>query len=449
MTQSKHSKGRISAPLSAPFSPLFFGAIVLFGALLFSGCAEFSDFDEDELASSEKIIGGYDDQAPPYMVSIRKNNRHICGGSLVRGDWVLTAAHCVDWPTSTAEYRQLSVCVGSTKLSECGPINSAALIGLWVHPGWTRELLNGHDIALIQLDRPFPGATELADADFEPPSGTLINARGWGVTDYNGNERLLTDHMQRIKLPYWNARDCHERFDLEGERTSNRETIICLESKGTITEEHAEASVCNGDSGGPLHYHGRQVGLVSYTLSSPARKCLGGYPSGHTRVSTYRSWIDRIIKLRDQQKLSPREQYFATGRLISLRSVSENYVSAETGGGRTLTADRRAPGEWETFEVIDLERGRIALRTHTGRFFSAEGGGGGALNAMQDRIGPWETFTVLDLGGGEFAFETQNNHLVTVEGGGTLRADRRTIVRVTERFTVRDLTPTQDPNVFW
>ena len=407
---------------------------VITAMLLMMGCADISDFQDEELSSSEKIIGGYDDAAPPWMVSLKRNNRHFCGGSLIRGNWVLTAAHCVD----RIAREEISVCVGKTKHSECTPDAVATVEALRIHENWTGETLEGYDIALLKLNRDFPGATELADTGFEPPSGTMVNARGWGVAGYQDGGRVLPDHMQRIKLPYRNAHDCYRSFEFKGERLSNLETIICLESLGDPNAPSVESGTCHGDSGGPVHYRGRQIGLVSYGFVSESRRCVAGLPSGHTRVAAYRGWIDRQIDEVEGRGVPARRRLFVTGELISLESSTGAYVCAEGGGGGALRANRSGVGDWERFEVVERGGDRISLRTVGGHFLSAEGGGGGALSADRDQIGAWEVFKVVELGGDRFALETSNGHFVVAEegGGGDLRANR-TAIGAWESFHVK------------
>lgn len=46
---------------------------------------------------STRVVNG-EDAAPhswPWQVSLRKDGYHICGGSLIKPNWVVTAAHCV------------------------------------------------------------------------------------------------------------------------------------------------------------------------------------------------------------------------------------------------------------------------------------------------------------------------------------------------------------------
>lgn len=56
--------------------------------------------------------------------------------------------------------------------------------------------------------------------------------------------------------------------------------------------------VCHGDSGSPLVYNGKLIGVTSWLYG-----CAAGYPDGFTRVSEYIDWIkDRLEDLPDIKK---------------------------------------------------------------------------------------------------------------------------------------------------
>lgn len=45
-----------------------------------------------------RVVGGFfaEPNQFPHQISLYRSGRFTCGGSIIRKNWVLTAAHCVD-----------------------------------------------------------------------------------------------------------------------------------------------------------------------------------------------------------------------------------------------------------------------------------------------------------------------------------------------------------------
>jgi len=105
-------------------------------------------------------------------------------------------------------------------------------------------------------------------------------------------------------------------------------------------------------------------------------------------------------------------------KLIALRAHNGQYVCAEDGGKRELVANRNRIGQWETFEMTQLEDGHVALKACNKKFVRAEGGRGGKLKPDKSWIKDHETFLLVGRGENRIAFRTFNGKYVCAEGGG-------------------------------
>ena len=247
------------------------------------GCADMSDLADEDRSNTEKIIGGKNAKAPEWMVSILRNGNMHCGGTLVHERWVLTAAHCVDVFSKS----DLSVCVGKSKLSKCKTRDMSDISQVKFHQRFDgANLRGGYDIALLKLERRFPNRelSPLARRRDEPATGDRVRALGWGVSDYSSNDPT-PNRLQRVDLPYLSSEDCRSRWG------TLDDTLVCIDSKGDAGQI-AQQSVCSGDSGGPIHFNGLQVGVTSFVSVNGDRRCSADAPNAFTRVSSFLSWVE-------------------------------------------------------------------------------------------------------------------------------------------------------------
>ncbi|GBP88781.1 Trypsin-1 [Eumeta japonica] len=130
------------------------------------------------------VVGG--ETAPiedfPYQVSVKVKNKHICGGTIIHEQFILTAAHCTT--KHTLLYSLYSVRAGTAYLEEGGtPYEVENII---VHYEYDYGV--DYDLSILKLKNSLELSDKVAIAklstlqnDFE--QGTVFNITGWGNTE--------------------------------------------------------------------------------------------------------------------------------------------------------------------------------------------------------------------------------------------------------------------------
>ncbi|KAM6904667.1 serine protease 33-like [Xenentodon cancila] len=237
-------------------------------------------------ALNTRIVGGQ--EAPkgswPWQVSLH-TSIHICGGSLINNEWVLTAAHCVNGRSPA----QFKVYLGRHSQQGSNPNEvSRSVTQIIIHFGYN-SATNNNDIALLKLSSTVTFNTYispvcLAASDSTFFSGVDTWTTGWGTIG-SGVPLPFPQNLMEVKVPVVGNRRCKCNYGVN-QITDN---MMCAG-----LQEGGKDS-CQGDSGGPLvsKQGGRwiQGGIVSFGEGC----ALPNFPGVYTRVSQYETWIkDRI-----------------------------------------------------------------------------------------------------------------------------------------------------------
>ena len=228
------------------------------------------------LAGFEKIVGGVEAAKGefPFIVSLRGSyGGHFCGGSLIKKDWVLTAAHCVPAGIKT-------VVAGLYDQSQNQGVEKLAVDKVISHPDYNKQPQD-YDYALVHLKTPSKFAPIALNKTEISGKVDFITA-GWGYTEENGE---IPNILRKVTVPFVSAETCSAAYP---DSITDRMLCAGLEEGGKDS--------CQGDSGGPLLVGSGAkqtlAGVVSWGEGCARPKKYGVY----SKVSAAITWIESVIK---------------------------------------------------------------------------------------------------------------------------------------------------------
>lgn len=238
---------------------------------------------------SPKIIGGRDavEDEFPYLVSIRRAEfeyilgqpYHVCAGSILNANTVITASHCLYDPFGNHLTKAGSYLVVAGLLLMWSDFNAKYFVvtEIFSHPNFNEETMD-NDIAVLKVAPDFsfelPNIQPISiDTNQQLQEGADCSVQGWGTTNVIWD--FYPDKLQTVNLKISNFDECNRTY--EGTLTEN---MFCAYEAGKDS--------CWGDSGGAFVCNNLVVGIVSFGNGC----ALPDVPGVYTKVSAHQFFIE-------------------------------------------------------------------------------------------------------------------------------------------------------------
>ncbi|XP_036321512.1 chymotrypsin-1-like [Rhagoletis pomonella] len=229
-----------------------------------------------KLRESNGTLNGVLPFAVPFHASIQVNlitgYKHLCGGSIIHAQVIMTAAHCFYERHPT---RLLSVVAGVQQLS-LEPSPRYPVSRVVQHESYSP--FRGYDIALVWLKTPLPiDGSKIDTVDYRITENMEQSKEAY-LIGWSSTQKML----EVVDFTTINSKDCRRL----GFKSITSSDLCAYSKKGR--------GACDGDSGGALLSANmtKQLGILSYGKTI----CKPNHIYVYTHILRLVSWIDANIK---------------------------------------------------------------------------------------------------------------------------------------------------------
>uniref|UniRef100_A0A1I8PQE4 Peptidase S1 domain-containing protein n=1 Tax=Stomoxys calcitrans TaxID=35570 RepID=A0A1I8PQE4_STOCA len=235
------------------------------------------------IVGGQVALGNY-----PYIVSLMTDTLfgryHSCGGSIINQHTIITAAHCLA-PSSAGI---LKVHVGE-KLRKVAEGTVYDVHAIHYHPQWTAATQD-YDVGLVRIKGSFVYTDSVQPIALVEPKtkirdGSYATVLGWGYTSDWGPP---SDELRMAKVPIVRQSTCNRQM---GGLITKR--MLCAGFK------NGGVDACQMDSGGPLVYKEKLIGIVSWGVGCAQRSRPGVY----ARVGELLPWLNSTLQKQYNESL--------------------------------------------------------------------------------------------------------------------------------------------------
>ncbi|XP_052432471.1 transmembrane protease serine 13a [Carassius gibelio] len=233
--------------------------------------------------SASRIIGGSTSKSGqwPWQVSLHYTGSHVCGGSLVSPDFVVSAAHCFQGSMrNSGNWRVYAGSISQSALQTSYLVNK-----IIVNENYNSNT-NDYDVALLKLSSPVTFSDTVQPVCFPTFDQTFSDGSecwtsGFGTTQEGAASGSTS--LMGVSVNIINTLLCNSSQVYRGAITKN---MICA------GDMNGGRDSCQGDSGGPLVCKGDNnrwylAGITSWGAGCGERQKPGVY----SRVTSLLPWI--------------------------------------------------------------------------------------------------------------------------------------------------------------